>query len=549
VKATKTLKGLGGFLLPYKWALIASCVLAAAKVVFTLSIPVQVGRAIDAISEGAFTVRYLYFIVGAAICAGVTVWLMNVLANKVTFGLTRNIREMAFAKILHLPMSYIDSKPHGDMVNRVIVDVDQLADGLVAALPTFTVGILTILGTVGLLFATNVGIGVAVVLLTPLSLVLGTVIARGTHKTHTARSKAQAAHTAFTTEIISNIKLARSYNQQTALCKRFGELDDNVRTTSVQAIFTSAITPPATRFIGAMIYATVVFMGAHGAINGNFTIGMLGATLGIVMQYTRPFNEISGIISALGGATASAGRVLELIVQPIEAERADAKLPEELRGEIVMRGINFSYDGVTLTLRDINLTITSGEHIALVGPTGCGKTTLISLLMRFLRHDEGEIALDGVDISTISAQLLRSKIGVVPQAPWLREGTVRENIAFGAPEATIEQVVDAAKSAHAHEFIRLLPDGYDTVISESGGQLSSGQMQLICIARIMLTNPAMLILDESVSSVDPATEVKIHAAIKSLMHGRTSIVIAHKPTFIESADRVIAMDSGEIVES
>ena len=530
------------YMRPYSLLIILAVVAALGKVAVNVFVPLQIGSAIDAISEGLPITSYLIRMGIAAVIGAISLWLINTLGHFASAGLIRDIRRDAFARIQSMPMKEIDSRQRGELVNRVIVDTDGFADGVVAVAPGFFTGIFSIVAIISMLFVLRWQIAAIIVVLTPISLIIARFIAGQTHKMFILRSKKQAAHTGFAVEQVENIKLVQAFGQQEAAIKRFNALDQELRKASKRAIFASAITPPTTRFVNSIVYAIVTLVGAFVVIAtadaaDPFTVGMLVSALALAVQFSRPFNEISSVMTELGGAVACAGRVFEIINAPT-TENSGADCPTFV-GEISVRNLSFSYNGVKPVLSDVNFTLAPGEHGAIIGPTGGGKTTLINLIMRHYQPPRDTIFIDGTDILDIDIAHLRRSIGMVPQQPWIRVGTVRDNIRLSRESASDQDVIAAARAAHAHDFISRLPKGYDTMLYSDGDTLSAGQLQLICIARTILAAPEMLILDEAVSSVDHDTEVKIQKAIATLMQGRTSIVIAHRPTFVESADKVI----------
>ena len=547
-----------GKLMPYLRrrlpALIAALLLAAVCVATSLYIPVLVGRAIDCIVDmgkvdfDAMKTELL----GVLICAGVaglSQWIMNELNNRITYGITRDLRDAAFRHIQVLPLSYLDRHPRGELVSRVISDVDTLADGLLMGFTQLFTGVLTILGTLILMMIINWKIALVVVLITPLSLVVANFIAKSTYSMFKSQTVTRGEQTALTDETIGQLKVVKAFGHEKASMAQFDEINDRLEKASLKAIFFSSLTNPATRFVNSVVYAGVGLTGALIALTGGITVGSLSTFLNYANQYTKPFNEISGVVTELQNALACAGRVVELMEEP--AETADPEVPAEpetVEGGVEIRDLSFSYVPEKPLIRDFNLSVRPGQRIAIVGPTGCGKTTFINLIMRFYDPNEGQILLDGVDHRAMARKKLRQNVGMVLQDTWLRAGTIRENIAMGRPEATDEEIIAAAKQAHAHSFIKRLPKGYDTVIGESGGNLSQGQKQLLCIARVMLCLPPMLILDEATSSIDTRTEIRIQKAFNTMMQGRTSFIVAHRLSTIREADVILVMRDGQIVE-
>ena len=538
----------------YRWLVLASLALAAATVLLTLYVPILVGRAIDGI-VAAGQVRFDIIapsLSRIALCIGIAAlgqWVMNALNNRVTFDVVRDIREEALRHIEVLPLAYIDSHPHGEIVSRVIADADQFADGLLMGFTQLFTGVLTILFTLAFMFSRSWHIALVVVCVTPLSLFVARFIATRTYAMFRLQSETRGEQTAFIDEMFGNLKVVKAYGREAAAAERFDEINGRLRASSLKATFFSSITNPSTRFVNAVVYALVALSGALAVLSGGMTVGALTAFLSYANQYTKPFNEISGVITELQNAIACAARLFELIETPAQTPDApDAASLEAVRGQVEWRGVDFSYAPDRPLIEGFNLSVAPGQRVAIVGPTGCGKTTLINLLMRFYDPDRGSIAVDGIDIRNLRRHSLRGAYGMVLQDTWLKPGTIRENIAMGRPEATEEEIVEAAKAAHAHSFIRRLPEGYDTVIGEDGGMLSQGQKQLLCITRVMLCLPPMLILDEATSSIDTRTELRIQAAFARMMRGRTSFIVAHRLSTIREADVILVMRDGHIVE-
>lgn len=551
-----TLKKVLGHIGRYRWLVLASLALSAATVLLTLYVPILVGRAIDGI-VGAGAVRFdviLPILARIGVCVALTglgQWVMNVVNNRVTFDVVRDIREEALAHIGQLPLKYIDAHPHGETVSRVIADADQFADGLLMGFTQLFTGVLTILFTLGFMFTQNALIALVVVAVTPLSLFVARFIARRTYAMFQLQSQTRGEQTAFVDEALGSLKVMQAYGREAAQTARFDEINERLRACSLRATFFSSITNPATRFVNSVVYALVALVGALAALapGSAMTVGMLTAFLSYANQYTKPFNEISGVVTELQNAIACAARLFELIeAEPQTPDAPDAQPLSQVRGQVDWRDVDFSYQPDRLLIEDFNLSVAPGQRVAIVGPTGCGKTTLINLLMRFYEVDAGSIAVDGRDIREIPRAGLRAAYGMVLQETWLKNATIHENIAFGCPDATLEEIEAAAKAAHAHSFIRRLPEGYDTVIGEDGGMLSQGQKQLLCIARVMLRLPPMLILDEATSSIDTRTELRIQSAFARMMRGRTSFVVAHRLSTIREADLILVMRDGRIVE-
>ncbi len=537
------------------WAgLIASLVLAMLYVVMTLYIPILVGRAIDCIL-GAGRVDFpgmcvqLNYALFCALAAGVSQWAMSQINNHITYNVTRDIRDEAFRHIQSLPLSYLDKHPQGDVVSRVIGDVDAFADGLLMGFTQLFTGLMTILGTLVFMIRIHWGIALVVVCVTPLSLVVANFIATRTYSMFKLQSATRGEQTGLIDEIIGNLKVVRAFGHEEASVEQFDEINDRLQKASLRAIFFSSLVNPCTRFVNSVVYALVALTGALVAISGGISVGSLTTFLNYANQYTKPFNEISGVVTELQNALACAGRVFELIEAPARSpEPENPRQPEQVRGRVEIRDLSFSYVPEKPLIREFNLRVEQGQRVAIVGPTGCGKTTFINLLMRFYDPDGGQILLDGVDTRAMNRTTLRRSMGMVLQDTWLKAGTIRENIALGKPEATEEEIMAAAKQAHAHSFIRRLPQSYDTVISENGGSLSQGQKQLLCIARVMLCLPPMLFLDEATSSIDTRTESRIQKAFDTMMKGRTSFIVAHRLSTIQEADVILVMRDGHIVE-
>ena len=541
----------------YNALMIFSLLLSVVSVAGALYIPVLVGRAIDLIvdSGAVYFDNIFQILIRIAVIVAVTAvcqWIMNVLNNKITFGVVRDMRDKAFSKIERLPVSYIDSHPAGDIVSRVIADADQFADGLLMGFTQFFSGIITIIGTLAFMLSINLWITLVVVLITPLSFFIASFVAKKTHTMFRLQSETRGKQTAFIDEMIGNAKTVKAYSHADENIKQFDEINEQLRGYSLRAVFFSSITNPATRFVNAVVYAGVALFGAMLAVKTNqaeISVGVLASFLAYANQYTKPFNEISGVITELQNAFTCAGRLFELLEEEeIPADSEGSKELKNVDGKLELVDVSFSYDKNKTLIQDFNLSVKPGQRIAIVGPTGCGKTTLINLLMRFYDIDSGKIILDGFDYRDIKRKSLRENFGMVLQDTWLKSGTVRDNIKMGMPNATDEQVIEAAKKAHSHSFIKRLPNGYDTVIGEDGGSLSQGQKQLLCITRLMLCKPPMLILDEATSSIDTRTEIKIQKAFESLMQGRTTFIVAHRLATIKNADVILVMKNGNIVE-
>lgn len=555
IKAKKgTLKKVLHYVGRYKPHLAFSIILAAVSVAATLYIPVLAGRAIDNIVDerNVDFAALKPLLIGIGILAAVTAlaqWIMNALNNKITFCVVRDIRNAAMRRIQILPLSYIDSHPAGETVSRIIADADQFADGLLMGFTQLFTGVITILGTIGFMLSINVKITLVVVLLTPLSLFVARFIARRTYSMFRAQSETRGEQTAFIEEKIGSQKVVKAFTREAKTLEEFDEINDRYAKRSLKAIFFSSITNPSTRFVNSVVYAAVGLTGALFAVKGAISVGGLTCFLSYANQYTKPFNEISGVVAELQNALACAERLFELVEQPPQSpDKADAVTLTDAKGNVAMQNVAFSYVKDRELIKNLNLNVKAGSRIAIVGPTGCGKTTLINLLMRFYDVDGGVIAVDGIDINDITRSSLRRSYGMVLQDTWLKDGTVRENIAMGKPDATDEEIIAAAKASHAHSFIKRMPQGYDTVISDENSGLSQGQKQLLCIARVMLCLPPMLILDEATSSIDTRTEIKIQQAFSRMMQGRTSFVVAHRLSTIKNSDLILVMKDGNIIE-
>ena len=555
-KQTEVLKKVLQRIRRYAFAIVGSLLLALVYVAMTLYIPILVGNAIDCILDAgrvdfsAMWVSLRRVIVCAAV-AGLAQWVMSEINNFVTFRVTRDIRNEAFRHIQVLPLSYLDSHPQGDTVSRVISDVDTFADGLLMGFTQLFTGVMTILGTLVFMVRIRWQIALVVILITPLSLLVANFIATRTYSMFTLQTVTRGEQTALIDETIGGLKIVRAFGHEKSSLAQFDEINDRLQKASLRAIFFSSLTNPCTRFVNSVVYAGVGLTGALLCIAGagGFTVGNLTSFLNYANQYTKPFNEISGVITELQNALACAGRVFELIEAPARSpEPEHPQRPEKVEGGVEIRDLSFSYTPEKPLIGGFNLSVKPGMHIAIVGPTGCGKTTFINLLMRFDDPDGGEIRLDGVNTMNMNRGELRHCVGMVLQDTWLKAGTIRENITMGKPDATDDEVIAAAKNAHAHSFIKRLPQGYDTVIGESGGSLSQGQKQLLCIARVMLCLPPMLFLDEATSSIDTRTELKIQEAFNTMMKGRTSFIVAHRLSTSREADLILVMRDGHIVE-
>lgn len=542
------------YLKNYRLLTAASILLAAVTVALTLYVPIVIGEAIDNIvsEHNVNFAAIAALLTRVAVVVGITAllqWIMNTINNRITYGVVRDVRGAAFRKIEVLPLGFIDSQSQGDIVSRVIADADQFADGLLMGFTQLFTGVVTILGTLGFMLSLNVHITLLVVLLTPLSLFAAKFIATHTYSMFKKQSETRGEQTALVDEMVNNMKVVQAFSHEDAAVEDFDEINGRLERFSLRAVFYSSLTNPTTRFINSVVYAGVGLTGAIAAINGSITVGGLSCFLSYANQYTKPFNEISGVVTELQNALACAGRLFDLIDEkPQIPDAHDAKVLTDVNGRVNMDNVAFSYTAGRKLIENLNLTVEAGQRVAIVGPTGCGKTTLINLLMRFYDVNRGAISVDGNDIRSIKRDSLRRNYGMVLQDTWLRSGTVRDNITMGKPDATDEEVITAARAAHAHSFIRRLPNGYDTVIGEDGGSLSQGQKQLLCITRVMLCLPPMLILDEATSSIDTRTEIKIQKAFAALMQGKTSFIVAHRLSTIREADVILVMKDGNIIE-
>ena len=532
----------------------ASIILAAVTVALTLYLPILIGQAVDRIvGKGAVDFAGIFVILRKmAVIIGLTAvaqWVMNACNNKITYNVIRDIRTEAFDKIEKLPLKYLDAHSYGEIVSRVIADVDQFADGLLMGFTQFFTGIVTIFGTLIFMLTISVRITVAAVVITPVSLFVASFIAKKTFSMFKLQSETRGEQTAFIEEMVGNQKVVQAFSHEDEALEKFDEINERLQKYSLRAIFFSSITNPSTRFVNSLVYATVGVVGAFTAIAGGISVGQLSSLLSYANQYTKPFNEISGVITELQNALACAGRVIELIEEDAEVPDAeDAVDLEHANGKVELSHVYFSYVPEQKLIEDFNLSVKPGQRVAIVGPTGCGKTTLINLLMRFYDVNSGTIKVSDIPLQQLTRKSLRDNYGMVLQETWLRSGSIRDNIAMGKPDATDEEIIAAAKASHAHGFIKRLPEGYDTVIAEDGGNLSQGQKQLLCIARVMLCLPPMLILDEATSSIDTRTEIKIQNAFAKMMQGRTSFIVAHRLSTIREADIILVMKDGSIIE-
>jgi len=549
-----TLKKVFSYIGKYKYFLILSMFFAAVTVGLTLYAPILVGKAIDCIigkgnvdfvNMKSILIKVAVIVVSTALIQ----WLMNVCNNKITYNVSRDLRKKAFEKIEILPFSYIDTHSKGDIVSRVITDVDQLSDGLLMGFTQFFTGVITIIGTLAFMLSVNVFITIVVVVVTPLSFFIARFIAKKTFNMFSLQSKTRGEQTSFIDEMISNQKVAEAYSMNEENKARFDKINDDLAKYSLKATFFSSITNPATRFVNSIVYAAVALFGAIMAVKGNITVGILSCFLSYANQYTKPFNEISSVVTELQNAIACAARVFELIEESPELpDKADATDLENVKGSVQINNLYFSYNPDKELLKNVNINVEPGKTVAIVGPTGCGKTTLINLLMRFYDPNNGAISVDEVNTRDVTRQSLRQNFGMVLQDTWLKSGTIADNIRLGKTDATDDEIIEAAKKAHAHSFIKRLPNGYKTKIGEDGGSLSQGQKQLLCITRLMLCPPPMLILDEATSSIDTRTEIKIQKAFNTLMKNRTTFIVAHRLSTIQNADLILVMNDGNIIE-
>lgn len=546
----KVLKYIG----KYKFVLFLSIICAAASSLLTLYVPILVGQAIDYI-VGPGNVNFeamIKLFIKIAVIVAVTAllqWLMNVFNNRITFNVVRDMRNMAFKKLQVLPFNYLDSHPNGETVSRVITDADQFADGLLMGFTQLFTGVVTIIGTLAFMIYINFWIALLVVVLTPMSFLFASFIAKRTYKMFRKQSEARGEQTAFVDEMITNQKVTEAYGHKKENQENFEKTNKNVALYYFKATFYSSFANPGTRFVNNIVYAAVTLFGAILAIRGNITVGILSSFLAYATQYTKPFNEISGVVTELQNAIACAGRLINLIEEKeIEPDTEDKKVLESANGKIEVKNVDFSYSKDKKLIENLCISVKPGMRVAIVGPTGCGKTTIINLLMKFYNVNSGEIYADDISYSDINVHSLRSSFGMVLQDTWLKSGTVLENIAMGKPDASLDEVIDAAKKSHAHSFIKRLPNGYDTFIGSDGGNLSQGQKQLLCITRLMLVNPPMLILDEATSSIDTRTEIKIQKAFEVLMKGKTTFIVAHRLSTIKNADLILVMNSGKVIE-
>ncbi len=543
------------YMKPYGGLMAITIIMAIISVAFTLYLPVLTGKAVDMlklVGEDGFWTGLYQMLARMAAVIGLTAlaqWIMSICNNRIVYNIIQDIRKKAFRKLEILPLKYIDAHSHGDIVSRVVADVDQFADGLLIGFTQLFTGVITILGTLGFMLSVNVGITVVVVVITPVSLLVASFIAKKTFSMFKLQSETRGEQTSLINEMVGNQKVVQAFNREDETLERFDEINGRLEKCSLRAIFFSSLTNPCTRFVNSLVYTGVGLTGALAVIRGGLTVGQLTCFLSYANQYTKPFNEISGVITELQNALACAARIFELIEEePQIPDKEDAVSLSHVQGEVSLSHVAFSYVPDKKLIEDLNLHVNPGQRIAIVGPTGCGKTTIINLLMRFYDVDQGSIRVEGEDIRDITRKSLRASYGMVLQDTWLKKGTIRDNIIVGKPDTTDEEIVAAAKKSHAHSFIRRLPKGYDTVIGEEGGSLSQGQKQLLCITRVMLSLPPMLILDEATSSIDTRTEIKIQKAFASMMEGRTSFIVAHRLSTIQNADVILVMKDGHIIE-
>ena len=554
-KQKETLVKVLRYIKPYRVVLALTIFMAFISVALTLYLPILTGDAVDMLSligteefwPGLFDILKKMAVV--IILTALAQWFMSICNNKIVYGIIQDIREKAFRKLEILPLSYLDVHSHGDIVSRVVADVDQFADGLLIGFTQLFTGVITIIGTLGFMLSVNAWITAVVVVITPVSLLVASFIAKKTFSMFKLQSETRGEQTALINEMITNQKVVQAFNREDETLEKFDEINGRLEKCSLRAIFFSSLTNPCTRFVNSLVYMGVGLTGALAAIGGGLTVGQLTCFLSYANQYTKPFNEISGVVTELQNALACAARIFELIEEePQIPDVQGARELTDVQGRVELSHVAFSYVPDRKLIEDLNLAVQPGQRIAIVGPTGCGKTTIINLLMRFYDVDQGAICVEGTDIREITRKSLRASYGMVLQDTWLKQGTIRDNITVGKPEATEEEIIATAKASHAHSFIRRLPKGYDTVIGEDGGSLSQGQKQLLCITRVMLSLPPMLILDEATSSIDTRTEIKIQKAFAAMMEGRTSFIVAHRLSTIQNADVILVMKDGHIIE-
>ena len=543
------------YIKPYRVLMALTILMATVSVTLTLYLPILTGNAVDmleSVGESFFWTR-LYRILGkmavVVLLTSLAQWIMSICNNKIVYNIIQDIRKKAFRKLEILPLKYMDAHSHGDIVSRVVADVDQFADGLLIGFTQLFTGVITIIGTLGFMLSVNVGITAVVVVITPVSLLVASFIAKKTFYMFKLQSETRGEQTTLINEVVGNQKVVQAFNREDETLEKFDEINGRLEKYSLRAIFFSSLTNPCTRFVNSLVYTGVGLTGALAVIRGALSVGQLTCFLSYANQYTKPFNEISGVITELQNALACAGRIFELIEEDAQIpDKEDAVVLKNVEGKVDLEHVAFSYTEDRKLIEDLNLHVKTGQRIAIVGPTGCGKTTIINLLMRFYDVDQGSIQVENTDIRDITRKSLRASYGMVLQDTWLKKGTIRDNIIVGRPDASEEEIVEAAKKSHAHSFIRRLPNGYDTVIGEDGGSLSQGQKQLLCITRVMLSLPPMLILDEATPSIDTRTEIRIQKAFASMMEGRTSFIVAHRLSTIQNADIILVMKDGHIIE-
>lgn len=554
-KQKETLVKVIKYIKPYSLLLVLTMVMAVISVALTLYLPILTGDAVDMLkfigTEGFWQRLFgiLKKMAVVIVLTALTQWIMSICNNRIVYSIIQDIRKKAFRQLEKLPLKYLDAHSHGDIVSRVVADVDQFADGLLIGFTQLFTGVITILGTLGFMLSENVGITVVVVVITPVSLLVASFIARKTFSMFQLQSSTRGEQTALINEMVGNQKVVQAFNREDETLEKFDEINERLEKCSLRAIFFSSLTNPCTRFVNSLVYMGVGLTGALTVIRGGLSVGQLTCFLSYANQYTKPFNEISGVITELQNALACASRIFELIEEEAQVpDKEDALVLTDAEGRVDIDDVAFSYVPDRKLIQNLNLHVNPGQRIAIVGPTGCGKTTIINLLMRFYDVDQGSISVEGTDIRDITRKSLRTSYGMVLQDTWLKRGTIRDNITVGKPEATEEEIIAAAKASHAHSFIRRLPNGYDTMIGEDGGNLSQGQKQLLCITRVMLSLPPMLILDEATSSIDTRTEIRIQKAFAAMMEGRTSFIVAHRLSTIQNADVILVMKDGHIIE-
>lgn len=554
MKHKETMKRVLKFIRPYGGKIGLMLVLAVITVAFTLYTPILIGEGVDTmLGEGevfsAGLLKVLLTLAAVVLITAAAQWLMNLLTNQVTYRVVQDIRSQAFGHLQKVPVAYIDANQPGDILSRIVTDVSQFSDGLLMGFTQLFTGVITILGTIGFMMSISVRISLLVILLTPVSLFVASFIASRTFRMFQEQSEKRAEMTSLVEELVGNQKIVQAFSYEARAKERFGRVNEELRLCGIKALFFSSITNPSTRFVNGLVYTGVGILGAFTVISGGMSVGQLTSFLNYANQYTKPFNEISGVVTELENALACAKRIFDFMDTPAaEPDVPDAHVLERADGSIRVENISFSYRPEVPLLKDISIDVEPGQRTAIVGPTGCGKTTMINLLMRFYDVQKGQIVVSGYPIRELTRDSLRKNFGMVLQETWLKAGTIRENIAYGKPDATLEEVMEAARHAHAHSFIKRMPRGYDTVIAEDGGNISQGQKQLLCIARVMLMRPAMLILDEATSSIDTRTEVRVQKAFAELMEGRTSFIVAHRLSTIQEADLILVMKDGNIIE-